>query len=356
MQKLIKPNNYNTLWSQNGSRADISGKQATGWIVEIPAREVMNGLQYRQDYGIAYLLQSGVSEYDTNSIYFRGNLTNIDGTLYKCLEQNQGVHPVTGSNSSRYWEKASPTWGEFQVVLNRINSADPFPQYISVSDPRTPAVISAAGLKSSVDDSKALKFVGGTLQYSVNNQVMYTYSNTEIPLTDSTKNIATTEWVQNLVRELRSSLEVSVGDSIITVNPENPATYKGYGTWVLDCQGRTVVGVSTSESSPAWIKQVGSLYGELSTVLGIENLPAHDHVTDSRFNKLVAIAQDIYPDVSVRQTTSAQEDYGGMESQIGVATITEKAKMLMSLKTVGGNTAHNNVQPSQTKYVWTRTG
>lgn len=356
MQKLTKPNNFNTLWSQNGSRSDISGKQATGWLVEIPQREVMNSLQYRQDYGIAYLLQSGVSEYDNGSTYFRGNITNIEGVLYRCLEQIQGVHPVTGSNASRYWVKTSPTWSEFQVILNRVNSADPFPQYISVSDPRTPEVIATSGIKSHLDDTKNLKFVGGTLQYSFNNQVLYTYSNSQIPVEDSSKNVATTEWVQALVASIRAGFEVSIGESIITTRPENPATYKGYGTWVLDCQGQAIVGVSTNSGASEWLKVVDNVYGEEKVTLTEQSIPSHHHYTDSRFNKLTAIAEDVFADTSVRQTTAVSYDYISRDVELGVGTITPLAKTLMTMKSTGGGQPHNNVQPSKTKYVYTRIG
>lgn len=356
MQKLTKPNNFNTLWSQNGTRSDITGKQATGWLVEIPPREIMNGLQYRQDYGIAYLLQSGVAEYDNNSPYFRGNLSNLDGVLYRCLEQNQGVHPVTGSNSSRYWEKSSPTWGEFQVILNRVNSADPFPQYLSVNTPRTPEVIAAAGIKSYQDETKSLKFVGGTLQYSFNNQVLYTYSNSQIPVDDSSKNVATTEWVQALVASIRAGFEVSIGESIITTRPENPATYKGYGTWVLDCQGQAIVGVSTNSSASEWTKTVDNTYGEEKVTLTEQTIPPHNHYKDSRFNKLTAIAGDVYPDLAVRMTSAVYHDYIGIDTELGIGTITPLAKNLMEMKSTGGGQAHNNVQPSKTKYVYTRIG
>lgn len=355
MAKLNKPNNFTTLWAENGSRSDISGKQTIGWEVEIPDREVMNGLQYRQDYAIAYLLQSGVPEYDSNSIYYKTNQVNVDGVLYKCLEQCQGIHPTTGNNASRYWEKTAPTYGEFQAVLNRINSANPFPQYITVVSPRTAEAIATLGIKSSVDDTKTLTFTDGTLQYSGAGAVRYQFSNSAMATTDSTKNIATTEWVQAVISELRASLEVAVGESIITTNPNNPATYKGYGTWVLDCQGQAIVGVSSNASASDWMKVVDNVYGEERVTLTEANLPAHDHTSDSRFNKLVAIASDVYADTAVRQATSAQEDFGAMDTQLGIATITETAKLLMKIKSVGSDTSHNNVQPSQTKYVYTRT-
>jgi microcystin-dependent protein len=356
MAKLSKPTNFNTLWSQNGSRADVSSKQAIGWQVEIPEREVMNGLQYRQDYGVAYLLQTGVPEYDVSSTYYEGNLANVGGVLYKCLDTNQGVNPTTSASASRYWERVGPSWGEYLVIYNRINSPNPFPQYITVSNPYTPEVISTKGIQSSVDQNKSLTFTEGVLQYRVSNTIKYQFSNIDMPTTDDTKNVATTEWVQALIAELRVSMEVAVGESIVTNNPNNPATYKGYGTWVLDCQGRALVGVSSLSGAPSWTKAVDNNFGTFDVTLTESTMPTHNHYKDSRFNKLVAISGDTVADATVATSTASDYDFIGAENEVGIGQVSAKAKLLMSIKDTGGGQPHNNVQPSQTKYIWTRTG
>lgn len=355
MQKLTKPNNYDTLWAQNGSRQEVTQKRAIGWEVEIPDREVMNGLQHRQDYAVAYLLQNGVPDYDTNSIYYSGQIANVGGVLYKAKEQSQGVNPTSGSQASQYWEKVAPTWGEYLVILNRINSADPFTQYLMKSAPQTSAKYVGAGLVSYSNTNLQLVFEEASLKYKNGATTLYNFPSEGLSLEDESNNIATTAWVKELLRGLTSRLEIGIGESIITTSNVNPAITKGYGTWVLDCQGRSIVGVSTISDHPSWTKTPNSTAGTYTVGLTIDNLPNHNHYTDSRFNKLVAIAADVYGDPAVRQTTADGFDYVTLNNEIGAGNISAQAKLLMQIKDVGGNVPHNNVQPSLTKYVWTRT-
>lgn len=354
MQKLTKPNNYGTLWAQNGSRQEVDAKQPVGWQVEIPLVEVMNGLQYRQDYAIGYLLQNGVPDYDNNSTYYSGQISNVDGVLYKAKQQSQGVNPTTGSQKDAYWEKVAPTWGEYLVILNRINSADPFTQYLLKSAPQTSANYVGAGLVSHLNGNLQLVF-DGTLKYKNSSTTLYNFPSSALTPSDDSNNIATTAWVKQQLRELTKQLEVAVGESIITTSSTNPAITKGYGTWVLDCQGRSIVGVSSLTDSPSWTKTVDSTSGEYSVKLTVPQMPRHNHYADYRFNKLVAIASDVYADTTIRLATQEGDEFFNMDTQLGSSRISEKAKMLMSIQDVGGNQAHNNVQPSQTKYVWTRT-
>ena len=354
MQKLTKPNNYGTLWAQNGSRQEVDAKQPVGWQVEIPLVEVMNGLQYRQDYAIGYLLQNGVPDYDNNSTYYSGQISNVDGVLYKAKQQSQGVNPTTGSQKDTYWEKVAPTWGEYLVILNRINSADPFTQYLLKSAPQTSANYVGAGLVSHLNGNLQLVF-DGTLKYKNSSTTLYNFPSSALTPSDDSNNIATTAWVKQQLRELTKQLEVAVGESIITTSSTNPAITKGYGTWVLDCQGRSIVGVSSLTDSPSWTKVVDSTSGEYSVQLTVPQMPNHNHYTDQRFNKLVAVADDIYGDPSLRQTTGVHFDHINMSAELGIGSVSTQSKLSMAIKDVGGNQAHNNVQPSQTKYVWTRT-
>lgn len=353
MQKLNKPTNYNTFWSQNGSRVEVDSKQPIGWEVEIPKREVMNGLQYRQDYAIGYLLQNGVPDYDANSTYYTGQISNLSGVLYKAKRQVQGISPTTHPDRETFWEKVAPTWGEYLTVFNRINSADPFTQYILKSNPQTDRVYTGAGLRSNMNNALQLVFDGG-LKYKVGATVQYQFSEVDIPVEDSSKNIATTEWVHKLIAQLRTSLEVAVGESIITTSSTNPAFTKGYGVWELDCQGKSLVGVSQISSDPSWTKAPNSTFGQYDVVLALAQMPKHNHYTDSRFRLLTAMSDEIYSDASIRQQTSSGYDYVNREEELGIGRITSKAKSLMQMADAGSGQAHNNVQPSQTKYIWTR--
>ena len=193
------------------------------------------------------------------------------------------------------------------------------------------------------------------MKYKNSSTTLYNFPSSALTPSDDSNNIATTAWVKQQLRELTKQLEVAVGESIITTSSTNPAITKGYGTWVLDCQGRSIVGVSSLTDSPSWTKTVNSTSGEYSVKLTVPEMPSHNHYTDQRFNLLTALAQDIYGAPNIRQTTADGFDYNHMWEELGTGRVTAQAKVLMQIKDVGGNQAHNNVQPSQTKYVWTRT-
>lgn len=355
MQKINKPTDYDIVWAEFGSKSEtIRDKIPTGWEVEIPAREDMNALQNRQDSAIAYILQVGVSEFDTSSVYYTGSVVNLGGVLYKSITQSQGINPASSPNKDLYWEKLSASYPEFLAIKNRIESADPFNQYLLKAAPETTAKYAGSGFVSYQNSGQGWFFNGGAIEYRYNSNVIGKVPQTVLTSEDNSKNFATTEWVKSLIAEKISMLEVKVGESIITNSSVNPALSKGYGTWVLDCQGQTIVGVSEITDSPSWTKVVDNTFGEYSVALTIPQLPSHNHYTDQRFNKLVSIAQDIYGDPNIRQTTADGFDYITMDQEIGAGNISEQAKLLMQIKDVGGNQAHNNVQPSKTKYIWTR--
>lgn len=355
MQKINKPTDYDIVWAEFGSKSEtIRDKIPTGWEVEIPAREDMNALQNRQDSAIAYILQVGVSEFDTSSVYYTGSIVNLGGILYKSIAQSQGISPESSPNKDLYWEKLSASYPEFLTIKNRIESADPFNQYLLKSAPETTAKYAGSGFVSYQNSGQGWFFNGGAIEYRYNSNVIGKVPQTVLTPEDNSKNFATTEWVKSLIAEKISMLEVKVGESIITNSSVNPALSKGYGTWVLDCQGQTIVGVSQEASHPSWTKYVDSTVGSFEITLNTDQIPNHDHVRDSRFNKFVAIASDIYGDTSIRQGTITSEDLSYTNQEIGVASVSETAKILMSSKTVGNNQPHSNVQPSKTKYIWTR--
>lgn len=82
-----------------------------GWIPALtndlaPFLEDSNGLWYMITSQVAYLLQEGIPEYDTNTEYFKGSLvkyTNSDGdvTIYKStVDGNKGVNPTNANNNN----------------------------------------------------------------------------------------------------------------------------------------------------------------------------------------------------------------------------------------------------------------
>ena len=106
----------------------------------------------------------------------------------------------------------------------------------------------------------------------------------------------------------------------------NPATLLGFGTWVAYAAGRVPVGKAASGT----FDTLGEEQGAETHTLSVAELPAHTHSYDRQNTSTDAISiHDI-----VRTT-------GGNSSATSGST--------------GSGTAHNNIQPSITVYMWRRT-
>ena len=132
------------------------------------------------------------------------------------------------------------------------------------------------------------------------------------------------------IAEVKSSILAMypVGSIYLSTSSTNPSNFIG-GTWVAYGQGRTLVGVGTSDKTFA-INETG---GESTHKLTVAEMPSHDH--EQR--------------VTVGTTGSAvRNDYNtdgkGLAYDQGVNTSAR-----------GGNGAHNNLQPYITCYMWKRT-
>ena len=126
-----------------------------------------------------------------------------------------------------------------------------------------------------------------------------------------------------------------VGTSYITNNPSfNPNTAWG-GTWVKDCEGQTIVGQKANDSDFGTLDDV---VGEKTHQLTINEMPSHTHETDSRINWY-----------NSDSSTGALQFAWGSNSSLNIDRSTIYAR------STGGNQAHNNIQPSKVKIIWTRT-
>lgn len=123
-----------------------------------------------------------------------------------------------------------------------------------------------------------------------------------------------------------------VGSIYMSVNSTNPSNYFG-GTWVSWGQGRVPVSVKSSDSSFSTVEKTG---GEKSHTLSIDEIPSHTH---SITKNSVAGAQSLYTPYYQSQSGASFPNPAD-EIQIGYT---------------GGNSAHNNLQPYITCYMWKRT-
>lgn len=118
-----------------------------------------------------------------------------------------------------------------------------------------------------------------------------------------------------------------VGAVYISVNSTSPATLFG-GTWVQIAQGRTLVGINTSDTDFNTVEQTG---GEKTHTLTESEMPKHRHYTPAIGNTGSA----------GWTSTSRWSASAGGES---IAT-----------NYTGSGNAHNNLQPYLVVYMWKRT-
>ena len=120
-----------------------------------------------------------------------------------------------------------------------------------------------------------------------------------------------------------------VGSIYATTNSENPSTYLG-GTWEAFGIGRALVGVDSSQTEFETVEKTG---GEKTHKLTVSELPSHSH----------------------RQYVTANSGGSGIRNDYDSDTRGIAHDQGVNTMNSGGNTAHNNLQPYITVYMWKRT-
>lgn len=138
-----------------------------------------------------------------------------------------------------------------------------------------------------------------------------------------------------LAVENRIYEDTKVGDVFVTTThfdtSAQVAIHKGYGTWAREAEGRAIVGYSSQADSPEWTKINGNLYGEDKVQLTIQEMPSHKH------------KQNVSLDGG--SSTGYPADYNNGQNFQATNIYTD---------VVGGDTPHNNVQPSKIYNIWRR--
>lgn len=136
-----------------------------------------------------------------------------------------------------------------------------------------------------------------------------------------------------------------VGSIYISVNSTNPAYLFG-GTWTAWGSGRVPVGINTSDSSFSTVEKTG---GEKTHTLTVSEMPSHTHIQNAHTHALKVTGDD-----SVALSGANPSDKGYVYryyDKKGVATNSTTA----TNQNTGGGSAHNNLQPYITCYMWKRT-
>ena len=138
--------------------------------------------------------------------------------------------------------------------------------------------------------------------------------------------------VEVVPKEQLLNLIYPVGSIYMSVNSIDPSILFG-GTWVSWGSGRVPVGVNPSDSTFATVEKTG---GEKEHKLTVEEIPKHGHPMEASA-------------LSLNEST-----VGHAQSGSGMMAFTSIGSVAGTIK-VGSDTAHNNLQPYITCYMWKRT-
>ena len=354
MPKVIKPDMQN-IWAESGSLSIIPSEEISeGWVVEKPPFEEANFIENRQDKGIAYILQQGITEWDSLTEYQPSSIIQYDGVVYKSVGVNTNKVPDVDAA----WERAFDDFGSAKAVSDRLDdieaAADPFNQYILKETPEADYFAASPSGGHVFQESLA------TGMFIDNGNISFKHAGLErakikpSPLSDADSGsfIATLDWVRRYVEKI---FQVQVGDLYLTLNnyqtPQEVTAAKGYGTWVRVAEGKALVGFNsdTSNDTPAWTKTINSVFGEYGVALTEAQLAPHQHrmpLTNVTNSITTAEHTDLTP-------TPSQYFHIPQDIKIGDNGYGKKKT---SFDAAGGGQAHNNVQPSLVVGIWRRVG
>lgn len=118
MAQILKPANLSLTWASGGDILNPGDtKYASGWAVEIPARQWFNYLDNRQDTALAHINQHGipvwdaVTEYQYEALGEKSIAMGSDGIIYRTLTTNTNQDPTT--TVGVHWEIAFADSGAF---------------------------------------------------------------------------------------------------------------------------------------------------------------------------------------------------------------------------------------------------
>lgn len=136
-----------------------------------------------------------------------------------------------------------------------------------------------------------------------------------------------------------------VGSIYMSVNPTNPNTVLGGGTWAAWGTGRVAVAVDTAQTEFNTVEKTG---GEKTHQLTVNEMPSHDHGPagdhDHQLSMTPGTGNNSYP-VRGQGSGSVSVTSGASISNAGEHTHPSE----------GEDQPHNNLQPYITCYFWKRT-
>lgn len=371
-----RPNMENIWAAMGGIAVPSQEKILEGWVEEIPLNIIANWIEQRQDKALLYLLQQGIADWGSSTEYPKNCFTKRNGVVYISTDPSIGIDPESEGNVA--WKIAFDNYGAAKEVADLvqeiIEQEGRLPLYVSKANPvmdgsaEAPSFRADVGIPATLEGSNEFGFSfqgeDNTGFFKSNSGVMGIYKAGVLlgKFNTNKANLEDTDFVTvSMIKDLMKRYEIQVGTSIVTVNPANPATYLGYGTWIQDCQGRAIVGVSldNTAATPDWKKSVDREFGTDTETLTIEQIPLHNH-PEGLFNGSGVWAS--VKDMVVEDSYNAGElirygNRGTPDWSFDQGTLSDNRWLTLKpeVNAVGGGQAHNNVQESQTKYIFTRT-
>lgn len=235
-----KPDINYGIWASNGDVAvPSSEKVEIGHIVEKPKKEIVNWIENRQDQFMAYLNQVGIAEWDSKTTY-KANISfvNRSGTVYKAKSQNIDKDPTLNQD---IWEISWATYSDFYNLSNRVdkieNEEGYLDLYVSKANPVFGVETKGVGYNDTTNSS-GFSF-DSTMPIVINNGSVVAKFSEEISIEDTSKSVATTEWVQELLSKMGDVFSPT-GSVVAMATRIVPQGY-------LECNGNTVSRTSYSK-------------------------------------------------------------------------------------------------------------
>lgn len=134
-----------------------------------------------------------------------------------------------------------------------------------------------------------------------------------------------------------------VGSIYMSTSPTSPVDLFGAGTWESWGNGRVPVGVDASQTEFSSVEKTG---GEKTHTLTVNEMPSHSHdgITVKNFEDTHRMAY-----ANMAKPSNGDAAYWSLQNTTDISEMTAKTV------STGGGSAHNNLQPYITCYMWKRT-
>lgn len=358
MVAIVKPDFENVWATEGGIGAPDVSQILAGWKQnQFPPSEISNFLQNKVETAIQYIYQVGIPDWDAKIEYQKASLVKFSGKHYLAKEVNKDKRP---DQSTPNWTIAFDAYGasnDLRDIVAQIMGVDGYiPFYVRKSDPVMTSKAKAPSYEADVNSTGGFKFKGydsgvvcngGDLIFMTDGVTQGRIKVAPPTLEMNDETLVTTALLKKVVDDLMKRTQIPVGWSVVTNNPKPPSDKDqlGYGTWVQDVQGKALVGVSAENAInvPEWTKDPDSMFGEYEHTQTIAELPRHRDTFPADDQLIEQFDLERNTNLVGRRydaTSTIGKDYGS-----GWAY----------LPFVGESKPFNVVQPSQTKFIWTRT-